>query len=235
MDHLFDRVVSLQKNSFIDFPGRASALLFYGGCNLKCPFCHNPELACGKAEPTISTEEINAFLIKRKKFLDGVVITGGEPTLYDTVPALSRYLRDELGYQVKLDSNGLRPQQIENISWDYLALDLKTSFERYESLLKAPTSVKESLLNSLDLLKAAGENGEVRITCAPGVIDESVIDELLPYLEGIHNLFLQPFKYSDNLIDSKFFVGQEHITDDHLTLFKEKIDAVVNRCEVRGR
>jgi len=232
---LFDGVVSLQKNSFIDFPGRASALLFYGGCNLNCPYCHNAPLLRGKTEPDISHNEMKAFLEKRRTFLDGVVLTGGEPTLHRELPALISYLKDTLGYEVKLDSNGLKPSVIREANWDYLALDIKTTFDSYSDLLGANGDVSEQILESLEIVKEAGENAEVRITCAPGIVNRSVIQKLIPHLHGVQNVFLQPFKYSDALVDPQFFLGKNHITDDDLAEYQAMIGEVVGRCEVRGR
>ncbi len=232
---LFNGVVSIQKNSFIDFPGRASALLFYGGCNLNCPYCHNATLLRGKTEPDISHDEMKAFLKKRVKFLDGVVISGGEPTLHKGMPALVSYLKDELSYEIKLDSNGLKPKVLRETNWDYLALDIKTTFDNYSNLLGANGDVSEEIVQSLQIVKEAGENAEVRITCAPGIVNSSVIQKLVPLLDGVKNVFLQPFKYSDTLIDPKFFVGKNHITDEDLSEFQTMIGEVVGRCEVRGR
>ncbi len=231
---LFEGVISLQKNSFIDFPGRASALLFFGNCNLRCPFCHNPQLACGKEVPVITAQEIVDFLYKRRKFLEGVVITGGEPTLYNKLPQLTAFLKEELTYEVKVDSNGLNADLLEVTPYDYLALDLKTTFDRYRSLLGASGKVEENLHRSVELVKKAGPSAEIRITCAPGIVDKKVIEELLPVIQGVHNVFLQPFKYSDHLIDSQFFVGQKHIETEDLKEFQEMISPSVEHCRIRG-
>ncbi len=234
LESLFSGIVSLQKNSFIDYPGKATALLFYTGCNLRCPFCHNASLADGTTEPTITPDQIIDYLTKRKKFLDGVTITGGEPTLYPNLPELANYLKS-LGYAIKLDSNGLNPTMLEQTSFDFLAIDLKTTPDRYESLLGAKENVTANLLKSLEIVKSMGSNAEIRITCAPGIVDDSVIESLLPLLEGVYAVRLQPFKYSDNLIDPKFFLNTPVITDEDLSRWKDRIGEVVNECSVRGR
>ncbi len=234
-EQLFRGIVSLQKNSFIDYPGKASAILFFTGCNLRCPFCHNATLADGTTEPTISPTEIIEYLTKRKKFLDGVTITGGEPTLYPNLPELVHFLKNDLGYSVKLDSNGLNPTMLEQTSFDFLAMDLKTTPERYESQLGAQEKVAENLLKSLEIVKSMGANAEIRITCAPGIVDDSVIESLLPLLKGVHAVRLQPFKYSDNVIDPKFFLNTPMITDEDLFRWKDRIGEVVNECSVRGK
>jgi len=233
-DQLFSGIVSLQKNSFIDYPGKVSAILFYTGCNLRCPFCHNASLADGTSEPTITPVEIVAYLLKRKKFLEGITISGGEPTLYGNLPELVNYLKT-LGYAVKLDSNGLNPARLEQTSFDFLAMDLKTTPDRYESLLGAKGDVSINLLKSLEIVKSMGKNGEIRITCAPGIIDDSVIEQLLPLLEGVYAVRLQPFKYSDNLIDPTFFLNAPAITDVDLFRWKDQIGTVVKECSVRGK
>ena len=140
MKELFRGIGGVQKNSFIDFPGTVSAVLFYNGCNLRCPYCHNPSLARGTETHGINAEEVNSFLEKRFGLLEGVAITGGEPTLYATLPALINHLRDTIGYKVKLDSNGLKPEVLENVTVDYLAIDFKTSPQRYSTLLGAADS-----------------------------------------------------------------------------------------------
>jgi pyruvate formate lyase activating enzyme len=226
-------VVPLQKNSFIDFPGRASALLFYRDCNLRCPYCHNAPLVEFK-DDAISVEEIDNYLKKRVNFLDGVAITGGEPTLHKELPSLVSYLKKELGYEVKIDTNGLLPNQLEKVEADYIAMDLKSSFEKYRSILKAPQKIKESLLRSIEIVKSMGDSGEIRITAAPGIVDENVIKEIAPLLSGVRWVFLQPFKYSDELLDSKFFIGKKHIEKSDLERYKSILEEYVSECKIRG-
>jgi pyruvate formate lyase activating enzyme len=234
MLELFDGVVSLQKNSFIDFPGTASAVLFFNGCNLKCPYCHNSALACGKESRTVEPDDIVEFLMKRRKFLDGVVVTGGEPTLYKTLPALVDFLKNRLTYKVKLDSNGLNPNMLEKVNFDYLAMDLKTSIPNYHNMLGYNSNAEEKLKRSIEILKGMGKNGEIRITAAPGVVSKEIITEMLPFLEGVEKVFIQPFNPNHEVLDREFFEERVNFEPEELTEFASIIGEVVGSCKVRG-
>ena len=124
----------LQKMTLLDFPGRVACTVFLGGCDFRCPFCHNFELADGTAKPVMDDAELFAFLEKRRGLLDGVAVTGGEPCLHAELPGLLRRIRD-LGYAVKLDTNGAHPDRLEAILEeglaDYVAMDIKNSPEKY--------------------------------------------------------------------------------------------------------
>ena len=104
-------IAGLQKTSLIDFPGKVSCVVFLTGCNFKCPYCHNPDLALGRYPARMAMTELSAFLARRLTLLDGVVITGGEPTLHAELPVLCRHIRD-MGLAVKLDTNGTHPQML---------------------------------------------------------------------------------------------------------------------------
>ena len=145
-------IAGLQKMTLLDFPGKVACTVFLQGCNFRCPFCHNSDLLPGQGEPLMDDTELLAFLRKRKGLLDGVCITGGEPTLQPQLPSLMRRIK-ELGYAVKLDTNGARPQVLRELVEaglvDYVAMDIKNSREEYpktagmnEALL---TQVEESI------------------------------------------------------------------------------------------
>ena len=128
-------IAGLQKMTLLDFPGRIACTVFLPGCNLRCPFCHNASLVLPEREKDIITEtELMDFLVSRKKKLDGVCVTGGEPTLYIDLPELLRKIKD-LGFQVKLDTNGTNPKMlgriIEDGLCDYVAMDIKNSPQKY--------------------------------------------------------------------------------------------------------
>ncbi len=142
----------VQKTSFIDYPGKISAVVFAQGCNFRCPYCHNPELVDPERFcDNLLMEDVYAYLEKRKGKLDGVVITGGEPTLQsDLMPFIQRV--KSLGYLVKLDTNGSRPRVLQNIIQkgilDYIAMDIKAPFEKYSrvtGLLVNITQIKKSI------------------------------------------------------------------------------------------
>ncbi|MBD3390929.1 MAG: anaerobic ribonucleoside-triphosphate reductase activating protein, partial [Chitinivibrionales bacterium] len=192
------------KNSFIDFPGTVSTVLFFAGCNLRCPYCHNVELVRKTVDQSLRSDEFWDFLDKRKGRIDGVVLSGGEPTLYP-------YLREvvdeihERGYRVKLDTNGLLPEVAETFAVDYLALDVKTLPSRYRTLLGAGfDDVEPRLRRSLDRVRAMGDNAEVRITVAPRVVDRDVVRGLCPLLEGVRTVILQPMDQNAELLDLSY-------------------------------
>ncbi|MBW1769313.1 MAG: anaerobic ribonucleoside-triphosphate reductase activating protein, partial [Deltaproteobacteria bacterium] len=131
----------LQKSSLIDYPGKLSCVLFLSGCNFDCPYCHNPGLVKGRFSDHAQFEEktVYDFLEKRRGFLDGVVVSGGEPTLQKDLVSLCEKLK-EMGYPVKLDTNGSRPQVLRSLIdeglVDYIAMDIKTDLLRYSSFIK---------------------------------------------------------------------------------------------------
>lgn len=129
------RIGGLQKVTLLDYPGKVACTVFLPGCNLRCPFCHNPALVLpDRATGGLSTEELIAFLETRRGKLDGVCVTGGEPTLYEDLPAMLRQIR-ALGFAVKLDTNGTNPDMLEALAQegllDYAAMDIKNSPDRY--------------------------------------------------------------------------------------------------------
>ncbi len=189
-------IKGFQGTSLLDFPGRVASLVFTGGCNLTCPYCHNPGLVLQpEAFPDYPVSELLADLQKRKSFIDGVVISGGEPTLDAGLPAFLRQLK-ELGLQTKLDTNGLLPQVLAELLkgglLDYLALDVKTTPQRYSELHDRPVR-SEALLESIELAKQADIEVEFRTTCAPQLVGEAEIDALGELLNGAENWVLQQF------------------------------------------
>jgi len=174
-------IKGFQGTSLLDFPGRIASLVFWGGCNLTCPFCHNPALVLEpEAYPNLDADDLLADLAERKSFIDGVVISGGEPTLgRDLIPFLE--VVKALGLEVKLDSNGLAPQVLSELFCkelvDYLAIDLKTLPRRYPELHAGPVAYRQ-LLETVQLCREASVELEYRTTCVPGWVDEGVIAEL---------------------------------------------------------
>ncbi|MBW1821111.1 MAG: anaerobic ribonucleoside-triphosphate reductase activating protein, partial [Deltaproteobacteria bacterium] len=146
----------LQKNSFIDYPGKISCVLFTSGCNFDCPYCHNPELVngCAKYSPFSTENGVYDFLYSRKAFLDGVVISGGEPTLQKDLVSICEKVKN-MGYPVKLDTNGSRPlvikQLLDNGLVDYIAMDIKTDPFNYSPLIKKDFK-PDSIISSIRII-----------------------------------------------------------------------------------
>ncbi|MBN1758998.1 MAG: anaerobic ribonucleoside-triphosphate reductase activating protein [Chitinispirillaceae bacterium] len=220
------------KHSFIDFPGTVSTVLFFNGCNLRCPYCHNPELVRG-SQTSVNFDEIIAYLRRRPGIIEGVVLSGGEPTLHGS--ALLDIVRElrTLGLTVKLDTNGLLPEMITAIAPDYCALDLKTSPSRYPELGCNIQPEQLPLLRSLDIIRAMGNRAEVRITVARPFIDNAVIEEFTVLLSGMENVFLQPLRTTKPLLDPDFDT-RNSISAETIQQYRSQLATVVKSCIIRG-
>lgn len=172
----------LQKLTTLDFPGVVSALVFTRGCNFFCPYCHNKELIprVERAAGDLDQQAVLDFLEKRRKVLDGLVISGGEPCLQQGVEEFCVKVR-ALGYKIKLDSNGSLPEVLERILSarlaDYIALDLKTLPEMYSRLCGLP-DIAERFLRSLELTRASGVPFELRTTCVEPFVTPDILKAL---------------------------------------------------------
>ena len=153
------RIGGLQKFSFIDYPGKTAAIVFTQGCNFKCSYCHNPQLVYPSLfQVSIPEEEIFAFLESRKNQLDGVVITGGEPTLQSDLIEFITKVKD-MGFLIKLDTNGSNPQVLEQIIKqklvNFIAMDIKAPFDKYNSVCCVPVNI-DNIKLSINLIKKSG-------------------------------------------------------------------------------
>jgi len=175
--------LGLVKTSFIDYPGVISAVLFTHGCNLRCPYCHNPECVLGSPPGDfLLLEEVRTFIEKRKSILGGVCITGGEPFLHKDLPHLVAMLRSQ-GLKVKTDTNGTFPERLAAVGADFIDMDIKTRPVHYHRLMghtTAPFSpeaerVAEAVQSSIERLKKSDIPHRFRITAVPGIVDEEDI------------------------------------------------------------
>jgi pyruvate formate lyase activating enzyme len=187
----------LQKTTLIDYPGRVAALLFTAGCNFRCPYCHNPELVRGN-EPDDFHDfaEIMIFLKKRRAVLGGVAISGGEPLLQPELPEAVAAIR-ELGLAVKLDTNGSLPEALKAVKPDFIAMDIKTSFRRYDRLLPETADAKavvKRMVESIEYILGSGTPHEFRTTMVPGIVAPEDFDEILPSLQGAQSWILSGFR-----------------------------------------
>jgi pyruvate formate lyase activating enzyme len=220
------------KHSFIDFPGVISLVLFLRGCNLQCPFCHNPGVVRGEHAP-VDFGNIKAYILRRRDVIEGVVLSGGEPTLHAGLPALVRELRS-LSLAVKIDTNGLLPDMIAACRPDYLALDIKTLPSNYHVLGCSYDDAAARLSRSIAMVKAMGENAEVRIPAVPGFVDETVIESLSAMLSGVTKVWLQPFQRDTALLDPSFARLQPY-SMEKLETFRTMLEPHVGTCGIRGR
>lgn len=221
-----------QKNSFIDYPGAVSTVLFFSGCNLRCPYCHNSRLARGDIIDNVDPSSVRSFLEKRRGQVEGVVLSGGEPTIHESAVDTAAAAR-ALGYRVKLDTNGLLPDMIDRIEPDFLALDVKTLPSLYPTLLGAPYNDTEKRLSAaIERALQMGDRAEVRITAAPGLVDMAVIVELSELLDGVSAIFLQPMQQRSPLLDPTFNIA-ETLSSDTLEAMRAALAARVGQCRVR--
>jgi len=207
-------VKGFQGTSLLDYPARIAALVFYSGCNMCCAYCHNAALVNTPEEyPDIPDDDVVDMVAARRNFIDGVVISGGEPTLDATMPHLIERLK-ALGVLIKLDTNGLRPQVLAELLQarllDFVSLDLKTAPQRYPEL-GTPTDAAENLYQSVELLRDAEVEVEFRTTCMPGYVEAEDIHALGGILPQAGPWVLQQF-VSEYAMDETAHHTQPHAT-----------------------
>ena len=196
------RIKGLQKMTLLDFPSHVACTVFLGGCNFRCPFCHNAGLVLRPLDaPDVPKEEFFSFLKKRQGVLDGVAVTGGEPTLD---PDLAPFLRriKEMGYAVKLDTNGSRPRVLAELLADglvdYVAMDVKSSPSRYAEA--AGIDAWESVRESLEVLRESGVPYELRTTLTRELHDRETLEEMGRAIAGAPVLYLQTYRDSGDTV-----------------------------------
>ena len=196
-------IAGLQKTTLLDYPGRVACTVFLPGCNLRCPFCHNASLVL-RPQPLMSPGELLEFLQSRRRKLDGVCITGGEPTLHKDLPDLMKAIKD-LGFLVKLDTNGTRPDVLNAILEaglaDYVAMDIKNSPEKYAVTCGGP-DVLNAVRESVQLLEASAVEHEFRTTVLLPYHTPTDLDAIGRWLSGTKQYFIQAFVDSGDLIGS---------------------------------
>jgi pyruvate formate lyase activating enzyme len=187
----------LQKISLIDYPDHLASVLFTPGCNLRCPYCHNWQIATNPQPPFLQEGAALSILESRKKYVDSVVITGGEPCMHKEMPKFIAKLK-ERGFSVKLDTNGFFPDTLEEclLIVDYVAMDLKTTPEKYKLLGTADTT---GLLRSIELLKDSKVPYEFRTTIVPEIVTAQDISVMGELVKGAKTYALQQFVASDTL------------------------------------
>ena len=214
-------ISGLQKLTLLDFPGRLAATVFLGGCNFRCPFCHNASLVLSASKcEKISEEEFFSFLKSRKGKLGGVCITGGEPTLYSELKAFIKRIKEE-GFAVKLDTNGTNPELLSELICegllDYVAMDIKNSIDKYE--LTAGTAVDmEKIKKSVELLLSEKVDYEFRTTVVKELHKKEDFLAISEWISGAKRYFLQTFEDSGDLIGSGFSAYSKDETKEILGL-----------------
>ena len=227
-------ICGLQKLSMVDFPGKLAATVFTGGCNLRCPFCHNALLVTRLEEsPRLSQEEVLNFLASRKGLLDGVVLSGGEPLMQKGAIDFLRQVRS-LGFAVKLDTNGCYPQALGEILEaglaDYVAMDIKNRPEKYAMTVGLEHFDLGPIEESIALLQKSGTEYEFRTTVVREFHTEEDIAAIGKWLQGSPKYFLQSFADSWNLICSQL----HGISQEEMHAFSRAAQPWFKEVQIRG-
>ena len=226
-------ILGLQKTTLLDYPGKIASTIFTGGCNFKCPYCHNRDLVMPPADVmAYSYEEIFNHLQVKKKVLDGVCITGGEPTLHKDLPDFIKQVKD-MGLLVKLDSNGTNPDMISSLIndglIDYVAMDIKHSKAKYNSIASMTNFDLAPIEASVALLKEGKIDYEFRTTVVKGFVTYQDLVSILDYL-GCSNYYLQ--KFEDR--ESNIVYHLDSYTDKELKDIYNELKENYSYIKIRG-
>lgn len=226
----------IQKTTLVDYPGKIACVLFTLGCDFKCSWCHNPELSNPELvslQPTIDEKEVFDFLESRKNLLQGVCITGGEPTVQ---PDLKDFIKrvKEMGFFVKLDSNGYNPDVLEDLIddklIDYVAMDIKSGPGRYDKTIGRTIDL-ETIKKSIGLVKSLADY-EFRTTVVPGMVLEEDILEIAEILTPARRYYLQP--YQSEKVEGFIYDKKDLLKKPDLEVICERIKDKFEICEARG-
>lgn len=228
-------IKGVQKTSLLDYPGKIAAVIFLSRCNFRCPYCHNGELVLNEAKKSIDPEEIFSYLEKKRKWVDGVCITGGEPTMHKGLPDFIREIKKKR-FLVKLDTNGTNPSMIEQLLkenlLDYIAMDIKASLKNYEKAIAVKFD-ENAIQKTIHMIMNSDIKYEFRTTVVPGLFTENDAEEIGKWLKGARKFCIQQFKNTNKTLDPKFQdVGHYHI--DKLEKFKKIISKNIKDVEIRG-
>jgi len=226
-------IKGVQKLTLIDYPGKIACTLFTFGCNFRCPYCHNPELVVENNTPSIPEEQIMSFLERRKDFLEGICITGGEPTLYSDLPEFIKKIK-MFGFSVKLDTNGTNPEMVKELInkklVDYIAMDIKAPLEKYDNVVRVKAD-KKKIKESVEIIKSFPEH-EFRTTIIPELLSRDDMIAIAKWLKGAKRFFIQQFRPSKTL--DKSFLAKQPYSKEELEKIRESIKPYFEVCEIRN-
>lgn len=229
------QIAGLQKLTLLDFPGRIACTVFLPGCNLRCPFCHNASLVLPREDtpPPMTVDELLSFLDKRRGRLQGVCITGGEPTLYPDLPDLLRQIH-LLGYEVKLDTNGTHPEVLRTILAeglaDYVAMDIKNSPARYAETCGLAAMDLTPIRRSAEFLLSGAVDYEFRTTVTTQLHDEDSFADIALWLRGAKQFAIQNFRDSGDILSP----GLSPCSPDQLRRFESILRPHMDSVLLRG-
>jgi pyruvate formate lyase activating enzyme len=219
----------------VDYPGKLAATVFTGGCNLRCPFCHNALLVTRLSEsPTLSQEEVLSFLSSRKGLLDGIVLSGGEPLMHPDAVDFLEKVRN-LGFSIKVDTNGSYPEMLETILQrglaDYVAMDIKNRPEKYAETVGIPGFSTENVEKSLSLLRSSGILYELRTTVVRQFHTPEDLAAIGKWLGDVPAYYIQNFEDSGNLIQS----GLTGFSPEELQILADSAKTHLKSVFIRGK
>ena len=225
-------IQGLQKLTLLDFPGKTACTVFLGGCDFRCPFCHNSDLIGGTAPTELTDAQLLAFLEKRHGLLDGVAFTGGEPTLRKDLPDLLASIR-AMGFATKLDTNGNHPDALQSILdaglVDYVAMDIKNSPERYAATIGLPHFDTADITRSMALLQDSGIDYELRTTVVKEFHDADSFRAIGPWIAGAKRYFLQCFTDRDSVVQAGLHAPSKEELERYAALVKPFVAEVFLR------
>lgn len=220
----------LQKLTLLDYPQKIACTVFTVGCNFRCPFCHNNSLVQSNVDE-LSTEQILAFLRKRKPVLEGMCLTGGEPLLQKDVESFLAEVK-KIGYLVKLDTNGANPQKLKQLVQlglvDYVAMDIKNSLERYNQTAGTKVDL-DAICQSVEFLKSGVVDYEFRTTVTGNLHTEKSIEQMGKWLTGAKVVYLQQFVDSGDLIDPTTIGCDEQTLQKYQSILQKYVPNVYLR------
>lgn len=222
-----------EKCTLVDYPGKVACMVYTIGCNFRCPYCHNPELVDETVETTYSETAILEFLDTRKGLLDGVVITGGEPTMHEELPAFARRVKEK-GFLVKLDTNGTNPEMlrrtIDEGLLDYVAMDMKSPLDSYSHTVARAVDV-EAIRESISILLASPIEYEFRTTIVKSLLSPEDLKRIGEAIRGAKSYYLQ--KFVPTKILNPQFRRKVTYTDEEFVKFQKIMHEYVETCKIR--
>lgn len=224
------KINGYEKFSMVDFEGKICCTVFTGGCNLRCPFCHNGALVIGDVKANqIDDDEVIEYLKKRKGLVDAVSVTGGEATLQPDLADFLRRVR-ELGYTIKLDTNGLRPDVLKSLLdeelVDYVAMDIKNSPEKYAMTVGLKSVDLDKINESMRIVKQSGVNHEYRTTIIEEFHTLEDMQKIADWVSGANAYYMQHYKDSEGCISHGYHEISKATAEKYAELFKDKVGKV---------
>ena len=222
------------KTTLIDYPEKIACTIFLPGCNLRCPFCHNKDIVLGNEEDLLPIEEIIKYINKRKNILQGVCISGGEPLIYKELPDLVKEIRSAGVKNIKLDTNGILTERLFDANPDYIAMDIKTVPEKYNTLtgtdnpypIPDKPSIAEKINNSIKKIMGSNITYEFRTTLAPGIIEHKDMEEIACMVKGCMKYTLNKFSNKNTL--DKGYSKIVSYSEKEYKIFLE----ILERCKI---